>query len=312
MENRPLVSAVIPTYNRGPVIGRAVASVRAQTYPAIEIIVIDDGSTDDTLPRLEAMAGPSLRVLRTSVNGGASAARNLGIAKARGELIAFLDADDEWLPDKTARQVARFEDAPASVGVVYCGIREVSADWPPIERPPRHRGDLYETLRVVNVLRTSGVMVRRPVFDEIGGFDTALPARHDWDLWLRIARRYAVEFVPDIAVHYHFGAADQLSYRARTVFLANARIHKRYNRATPSRRALGAHLALQSRELLALGRRRLAARYAVGGLLRLPSHPVSRWVLKRLIKDRLKGARAAAARLARPFRRRGAAPPPRP
>ncbi len=304
MENRPLVSAVIPTYNRGSVVGRAVASVRAQTYPDIEIIVIDDGSTDDTISRLRALGEPRLSIHRTPVNAGASAARNRGIAEARGELIAFLDADDEWLPDKTARQVARFADAPQSVGVVYCGIREMSADWPPVDRPPRHRGDLYETLRVVNVLRTSGVMVRRRVFDEVGGFDPALPARHDWDLWLRIARRYAVEFVPEIGVHYHFGAADQLSYRARAVFLANARIHKRYNRAAPARRALGAHLALQSRELLALGRRRLAARYAVAGLLRLPSHPVSRWVLKRLIKDRLKGARAVASRLARPFRRR--------
>jgi glycosyltransferase involved in cell wall biosynthesis len=301
------VSAVIPTYNRGSVIGRAVASVRAQTYPDVEIIVVDDGSTDDTLSRLEEMSDPSLRVLRTPVNAGASAARNLGIAEARGELIAFLDADDEWLPDKTERQVARFAEAPESVGVVYCGIREVSADWPPIDRVPRHRGDLYETLRVVNVLRTSGVMVRRPVFEAVGGFDTALPARHDWDLWLRIARHYAVDFIPDIAVRYHFGTADQLSYRARTVFLANARIHKRYNRAAPSRRALGAHLALQSRELLALGRPRLAARYALGGLMRLPSHPVSRWVLKRLLKDRLRGARAAVARLAR---RRGAPPAP--
>jgi glycosyltransferase involved in cell wall biosynthesis len=299
------VSAVIPTYNRGSVIGRAVASVRAQTYPDVEIIVVDDGSTDDTLSRLEEMSDPSLRVLRTPVNAGASAARNLGIAEARGELIAFLDADDEWLPDKTERQVARFAEAPEGVGVVYCGIREVSPDWPPIDRVPRHRGDLYETLRVVNVLRTSGVMVRRPVFEAVGGFDTALPARHDWDLWLRIARHYAVEFVPDIAVRYHFGTADQLSYRARTVFLANARIHKRYNRAAPSRRALGAHLALQSRELLALGRPRLAARYALGGLMRLPSHPVSRWVLKRLLKDRLRDARAAVARLAR----RRSAPP---
>ncbi|MBE0530597.1 MAG: glycosyltransferase family 2 protein [Rhodospirillales bacterium] len=294
------MSAVIPTYNRGSVIGRAIASVRAQTYPAIEIIVVDDGSTDDTPARLEGLAGPSLKVFHTAVNGGASAARNRGIAEARGELIAFLDADDEWLPDKTARQVARFAELPENVGVVYCGIREMSAAWPPIDRPPRHRGDLFETLRVVNVLRTSGVMVRRPVFDAIGGFDTALPARHDWDLWLRIARRYAVDFIPDVGVHYHFGAADQLSYRARTVFLANARIHKRYNRAAPSRRALGAHLALQSRELLALGRRRLAARYALGGLMRLPSHPVSRWVLKRLLEDRLRGAKAAVARLARP------------
>jgi len=291
LRGNPLVSAVIPTYNRGHMIERAVASVLAQTYQPIEILVVDDGSTDDTAERVARLGVPTLRYCRSDVNIGASAARNLGISEARGELIAFLDVDDEWLPDKTASQVARFADAPDTLGVVYCGIREVSAEWPPMDRVPQHRGDLFETLRVVNVLRTSGVMVRRRVFDEVGGFDCALAARHDWDLWLRIARRYRFDYIPDIAVRYHYGTADQLSYRSRTVFLANAAIYKRYNGGARSRQALGAHLALQSRELLALERRRLAARYALRALMLAPSHPVSRRVLKQLLKHRLAGAR---------------------
>jgi glycosyltransferase involved in cell wall biosynthesis len=279
---RPLVSAVIPTYNRGHVIERAVASVLAQTYRPIEIIIVDDGSTDDTEARVARLAVPMLHYERCATNAGASAARNLGISCARGDFVAFLDADDEWLPDKTARQVARFADG--DFGVVYCGIREVSAEWGSIDRIPQHRGDLFETLRAVNVLRTSGVMVRRPVFDAVGGFDCGLAARHDWDLWLRIARRYKIDYVPDIGVHYHYGSADQLSYRSRTVFLANATIYKRYNNSARSRRALGAHLALQSRELLSLQRRRLAARYALRAMMLTPSHPVSQRVLKQLVK----------------------------
>jgi glycosyltransferase involved in cell wall biosynthesis len=285
---RPLVSAVIPTYNRSHVIERCIVSILNQTYRPIEIIIVDDGSTDDTAALLERLAVPELRFFRTPVNAGASAARNLGIAQARGDLIAFLDVDDEWLPEKTARQVAKFAGAP-TVGVVYCGIREVSPQWPAQDKIPGYRGDLFETLRVVNVLRTSGVMVRRQVFEEVGGFDCELTARHDWDLWLRIARKHHIDYIPDIAVRYHYGTADQLSYRSRAVFLANARIYKRYNGGRRSRQAFGAHLALQSRELLALGKRRLAARYALRSLLLQPSHPIARRVLKQLVKRRLKG-----------------------
>jgi glycosyltransferase involved in cell wall biosynthesis len=233
------------------------------------------------------LSAPEVRYLRTPSNVGASAARNLGIAEARGDLIGFLDVDDEWLPEKTARQVDCFQAASEKVGLVYCGIREVSPKWPAVDRIPEHRGDLFETLRVVNVLRTSGVMARREVFDKVGGFDHSLPARHDWDLWLRIAQHYLVDYIPDVGVLYHYGEADQLSYRYRTVFLANALIYKRYNGAGRSRRALGAHLALQSRELLALNRRRLATRYALQAFMLLPSHPVSRRVLKQLLKYRL-------------------------
>lgn len=285
------MTAVIPTYNRAHILEQAIASVVAQTYRSIEIIVVDDGSTDRTSELVAWLGVPTLRYYSLERNSGASAARNYGIARARGTFIAFLDADDEWLPEKTARQIACFENAPDTVGVVYSGVREVSPQWPPIDRVPEHRGDLFETLRAVNVLRTSGVMVRREVFDEVGGFDCALPARHDWDLWLRIARHYRMDYVEDISVLYHYGSSDQLSYRSRTVFLANATIYKRHNFGLPSRRAYGAHLALQSRELMALGHHQLAGRYALRALTLTPSHPVAQRVLKQLVKNRLLGRR---------------------
>jgi glycosyltransferase involved in cell wall biosynthesis len=285
---RPLVSAVIPTYNRSHVIERAITSILNQTYRPIEIIIVDDGSTDNTAALIEQLAVPELRYYRTHSNAGASAARNLGISQARGDLVAFLDVDDEWLPEKTERQVAKFAAAP-EVGVVYCGIREVSPQWPAQDKIPGHRGQLFETLRIVNVLRTSGVVVRRRVFEDVGGFDCELTARHDWDIWLRIARKYLIDYIPDVAVRYHYGTADQLSYRSRAVFLANATIYKRYNGGRRSRQAFGAHLALQSRELLALGKRRLAARYALRSLMLQPSHPIARRVLKQLVKGQFKG-----------------------
>lgn len=288
---RALVSAVIPTYNRGHVIQRAIESVSRQTYEPIEIIVVDDGSTDDTAMRIARMSVPGLRFYRSSENKGASAARNLGISQARGDFIAFLDADDEWLPEKTARQVAKFEKGPVTLGVVYSGYRAVSPHWPPMDRYPKHRGELFETLRVANVIRTSGAMVRRQVLDDVGGFDCGLPACEDLDLWLKIARKYSIDYIPEIAVQYHFGAVDQLSYRSRAVFLGNATIFKRYNSGTRSRAALGTYLALQARELLALGKRRLAVRYAIRSLTMQPSHPVALRVLKQFVKHRIAGIR---------------------
>lgn len=286
---QPLVSAIIPTYNRGCVIERAITSALRQTYRPIEIIIADDGSTDDTRARVSRLSGSSLRYCRSETNCGVSAARNLGIAHAHGELIAFLDADDEWLPDKTSRQVARFADSSERPGLVYCGIRELSSGWPPMDRLPRERGHIFEKLRVTNVLRTSGVMVRRDVLDDIGGFDTTLPACEDWDLWLKIARKHPVEYISDIAVHYYWGNPDQLSYRSRAVFLANAAIYKRTNGNTRSRAALGTHLALQARELLSLGKHRRAAAYATRALRLQPFQPLARQVLKQLAKRLLAG-----------------------
>src|SRR5438874_1624069 len=110
--SRPLVSVVIPTYNSAHYIGEAVQSVLAQTYTNFEVIVVDDGSTDDTRERLESVAG-RIRYLYQP-NGGVSKARNRGIQEARGELIAFLDGDDEWLPEKLAKQLAYMRANPSS------------------------------------------------------------------------------------------------------------------------------------------------------------------------------------------------------
>ena len=285
----PLVSAVIPTFNRGPLLERAIGSVLAQTYRPVEIIVVNDGSTDDTAARVGRLDIPGLRYFHTRANAGAAAARNLGIAEARGDLIAFLDADDEWLPEKIARQVAAFAGGPQRIALIYCGAAEVSPDWPTVERHPVLRGALFEKLRLRNFLRTPSVMVRRDVLDRVGGFDCGLAACEDWDLWLRIARDYLIDYVDYMGVRVHTGRGDQLSYRSRAVFLANATIFKRYNGGAVHGAALGTHLALQSRELLSLGRRRWAARFALRSLALQPTQAISRRVLKQLIKQHLPG-----------------------
>ena len=263
----PLVSVVIPTYNRGHVIERAVASVLEQTYRPVEIVVVDDGSTDDTMERLGRILVPELKVLSTARNVGPARARNLGIAGSTGDYVAFLDSDDAWEPWKLEAQVRVLRNALSSrLGAVYCGRRIRLADGTRMEVRPHHRGDIFAALLRRNCVPLPTLLVKRAVLDAVGTFDPAMPACEDWDLVLRIARRFAFDYVAEPAIQYDGTGADRMSARARSVFIANHRILRRFNPGRPQRRVLAAYLALQSRELLSLGRFSLAARYALKSL----------------------------------------------
>ena len=206
-EPRPTVSVVVPAYNREGTLPRTLDSVLAQTFEDFEVLVVDDGSADGTAAVAEAYAGRDdrVRLLRQPKNAGVSAARNRGLREARGEFVAFLDSDDEWLPEKLARQVERFRQVPDDVGVVYCGVetvREGGAVWTFV---PEHRGDVYGRLLVRNALHAgaSCVVVRRSVVESAGFFDEGIPAIEDYEYWLRIARHHPFDFVEDPLVRYH-------------------------------------------------------------------------------------------------------------
>lgn len=198
------ISVVIPTYNHAAFLGEALASVCEQSAPAREVIVVDDGSTDDTASVLQRHQG-RVQVIHQP-NRGVAAARNAGAASASGELIAFLDADDTWLPSKLERQVSRFVAEPA-LGLIHCGVEEVDQHG----RRLRSRLDGLEgwvaqemllLRRAVILGGGSATVVRRAVFDEVGGFDESMSTSADWDLYYRIARRYCVGFVPEVLVRY--------------------------------------------------------------------------------------------------------------
>jgi glycosyltransferase involved in cell wall biosynthesis len=197
----PLVSVIIPAYNCARYLERALESVRAQRYPAdrLEIIVVDDGSTDrspmvaaeyaDRDPRVIALRQP---------NAGPAAARNRGIDAARGKLIAFLDADDTWAPDKLAEQAALFARDPG-LGLVHCGVRFVDAEGVPVERWMRQtriaRGDILLEYVCDFFLITSSVMVPRHCLMDVGSFDESLRVGEDNDLFLRLIEKWPVECV---------------------------------------------------------------------------------------------------------------------
>lgn len=199
-----LVSVVIPNYNYAHYLREAIDSVLAQTYSEIEIIVVDDGSKDDSK---EILTGYGDRV-RTifQQNQGVSAARNNGVKESCGELIAFLDADDAWLPTKIEKQVARFQ-ADEKLGLVHVGVDEIDADGNSLVH--RLEGVEGKVCTVLLMLKRegvlgggSGMMVRRSVFDEIGGFDLRLSTSADWDLAYRVSERDTVGFVAEILLKY--------------------------------------------------------------------------------------------------------------
>lgn len=208
--SRPAVSVVIPTYNRAWCLREAVDSVAEQGFRDFELIVVDDGSTDETA-RLLREYGGSLRVLRQP-RRGVSAARNAGIAAARGELIAFLDSDDIWLPGKLARQVEFFGQNPETP---ICQTEELWVrNGRRVNPGKRHRkrgGMIFEPSLELCLVSPSAVMLRRELLDEVGRFDERLPACEDYDLWLRISCRFPVGLIEAPLIVKRGGHADQLS-----------------------------------------------------------------------------------------------------
>jgi len=194
MNSNQLVSAIIPTYDRAHIICEAVDSVLTQTYSHIEVIVVDDGSKDDTLARLRQY-GDRVRVV-TQANAGPAAARNRGIAASRGDLIAFLDSDDIWLPTKIERQVALMQRAGASVPCCLCNIlmKWNSGDRASFAiaalKPPADEGvwlNADEVLATRFVLFNQGIMIRREVLEKIGGFDESIRYLEDYEFPLRLS-----------------------------------------------------------------------------------------------------------------------------
>ncbi len=198
-----LVSVVIPNYNYARFLREAIDSVLAQTYAEIEIIVVDDGSTDDSKDILKSYGQQIKAVFQQ--NQGVSAARNNGVNESRGEFISFLDADDLWLPAKIEKQVVRFQE-DEKLGLVHVGVVEVDANGDfLLERLEGLEGDVSGELLLIKQTILgggSGLMVRRDVFDEVGGFDNRLSTSADWDLFYQISSRYPIGFVPEILLKY--------------------------------------------------------------------------------------------------------------
>jgi glycosyltransferase involved in cell wall biosynthesis len=204
---KPLVSVVIPTYNRAHLLSRAIRSALAQDFPELEVIVVDDGSTDETPQSVSQFE--AVRVITFEHNRGGAATRNAGIEAARGEFVAFLDSDDEWLPTKTRRQVDVMRGSSA-IGAVYCRyfvqddatgqrIEGFSELYTGSIRPVLFRGRCPRSVSLF--------LVRRAALEQVGGFDESLAGFQDADLWIRLSDKWEFGAVDEalVVIHEHSG-----------------------------------------------------------------------------------------------------------
>jgi glycosyltransferase involved in cell wall biosynthesis len=209
----PTVSVVLPTYNRPDALLRAVATVTAQTYAPVELVVVDDRSDRPAETVLEAVDLSSLAAvtcIRHETNRGANAARNTGIREASGEFVAFLDDDDRWVPEKLARQVAAFEAGGPTVGVVYTGARYIYDDGERVISN-EHRGDVTAAiLGGASIAEFSAVMVRTSVIERAGLPDERLPSWQDLEWVLRLSLHCEFEVLTEPLTIRHWDHPDRI------------------------------------------------------------------------------------------------------
>ncbi len=229
LNSAPLVSVVIPTYNRAKVIERALVTAFAQTYRNLEIIIVDDGSTDNTA----AVLAPYMDRIRYiyQENQGASGARNHGIREARGKYIAFLDSDDEWLPAKLERQIAFMESHPDLTFVACLGTDEKRT----YSGYEDHDKQFLKFILEPFTQNMTRYVVRRDCFEKYGYFDTSIQGPEDWELWLRLLQQGCrFGYVPEVLMSY-ISSDDSISSRPYAMLAGEEIIRQRYVETLPNK-----------------------------------------------------------------------------
>lgn len=222
----PLVSVIIPTYNRIATLPQSISSVLNQTYVNLELIVMDDGSVDGTEEYVKSIKDSRIKYMRSEINSGPSAARNRGTELARGEYLAFQDSDDEWMPDKLEKQMALMlgEEAVSLVYSeygVYLGGKFVSY-VPSREVPSEEKsGDIFARLLLHPLIGTPTMVVRTREFLEEGGFDESLKAYEDYEFTLRFARSHRIGFIGEMLLKVN-SSLDSVNRRS------DERIHSQF------------------------------------------------------------------------------------
>jgi len=210
MDDPTKISVIIPTYNREVTLERAIKSVLAQTHRNFELIVIDDGSTDNTNLIIDKYS----RKIRyfSKLHAGVSSARNLGLEKSEGTWVAFLDSDDYWLPKKLERQLKYLTNHPGMM-IVQTDEQWIRNGVPvnPMKKHKKHSGWIFRYCLPLCIVSPSAVLIHQKVFNDVGVFDESFPVCEDYDLWLRIAIKYQIGLIPEKLIVKTGGHTDQLS-----------------------------------------------------------------------------------------------------
>ena len=223
-----VISVITPTYNRARFLPAAVASVLSQTFGDFELIIVDDGSEDNTPDVLKPFFADRRVRYVYQENQGQSHARNLALKQATGDFIAFLDSDDVWAPDKLEKQLAVFR-ANSEVDIVHGdeAIINEQGSVVSLQNMRRYSGRITRYLLADNSVSITTALVRRRCFDEMGGFDTSVGVADDYELWLRFSARYCYQYEPGIVASYRV-MADQISSDKRRRYAANERIIQQF------------------------------------------------------------------------------------
>lgn len=249
----PLISVVMPSYNRAGVISRALDSILAQTLTRFEVIIVDDGSTDDTLALLDGFGDPRIALFQSDRNRGAPAARNAGVEKARTPLIAFQDSDDEWLPGLLAAHV----HALKRYDVSFCQLDQRYGDQRTLyPRPGWALGpDLYAQLLETSHISTQTLALTKALFHRVGGFDPDMPRFQDWDLVLRLAQSGARFRYTDQPLAIAHDSADSLTRNVEKGIIGRRRILEKHAAGFAAHpEALAHHRYVIGSQLRSLGR----------------------------------------------------------
>ena len=296
--SQPLISVIVPTYNRAALLREAVDSVRRQTYRHWELIVVDDGSTDDTTALLAGFAEPRLRVIRSEHTGNPARVRNAGLAVARGEYVAFLDDDDLWQPGKLAVQVPLL--ASGRFRWSYSGFVRVDASgnqfWQTTPDRIRNGFILAALLEIQAAVALPTVVAERALVDDAGRFDEAMRTREDYALWLDLAARAEVVATPEqlTIVRDHPGRIFRPEgYRVSVALYRKwlGRLTDRALRRVCRRRIADSYL-MEGRYRAAVGQWRLALAATLGALRWDPPQGVRR-LLRALARRALARNRTA-------------------
>lgn len=267
----PKVSIVIPTYNRADFLPKAIQSVLNQTYRNWEIIIIDDGSTDNTEGIVKSYKEARIRYILHKSNLGLSAARNTGIKNSRGEYIAFLDSDDEWFPEKISCQMNIFQKKDSKCGVICtAGYRIKGNQIMSKKSVPINLDSFYEKFLFENITWTSNVLVKKECFKKAGLFDENLESCEDWDMWIRIAKYYKFIFLEMPLTKYviHSG---QLSENLLKKIDARKRILFKYQDELKHRKFVYSHHYYKIGNLCCLsGKTREGRKHLFKGILVYP------------------------------------------
>lgn len=199
MEYCGYVDVIIPSYNREKTIGRAIESVLNQTYPYVTVVVVDDGSSDNTEQIVKGYSDPRVKFYRHPKNRGACAARNTGIDNSSGEFIAFLDSDDAWFPEKIEKQLTFLLQNNGEI--TFCSYLRVEKDKTVLYPAHHYSGDLHSQLLLGNFLSNGVILARRECFDQ--RFDEALPRMQDWDIMLRLSKNHTILHQHEPLAYYY-------------------------------------------------------------------------------------------------------------